>query len=86
MNRSQPLEGVGRRGVGDYQSLAGLPHGFAAVFAAGFAEAFAEGFAAGLLDFDSAFRGAGFVFFFAAVGIGSDLSSKMRGAASERAC
>jgi Neuraminidase (sialidase) len=33
MNRSQPLEGVGRRGVGDYQSLAGLPHGFAAVFA-----------------------------------------------------
>jgi hypothetical protein len=33
MNRTQPLEGVGRRGVGDYQTLAGLPHGFAAVFA-----------------------------------------------------
>jgi hypothetical protein len=33
MNRSQPLEAVGRRGVGDYQTLAGLPHGFAAVFA-----------------------------------------------------
>jgi BNR repeat-like domain len=32
MNRSQPLEGVGRRGVGDYQTLAGLPHGFAAIF------------------------------------------------------
>jgi hypothetical protein len=33
MNRSQPLEGVGRRGTGDYQTLAGLPHGFAAIFA-----------------------------------------------------
>jgi BNR repeat-like domain len=32
MNRSQPLEGVGRRGTGDYQTLAGLPHGFAAIF------------------------------------------------------
>jgi hypothetical protein len=31
MNRAQALEGVARR-IGDYQSLAGLPHGFAAAF------------------------------------------------------
>jgi BNR repeat protein len=31
MNRAQALEGVGRR-IGDYQTLAGLPHGFAAIF------------------------------------------------------
>jgi BNR repeat-like domain len=31
MNRAQALEGVGRR-IGDYQGLAGLPHGFAAAF------------------------------------------------------
>jgi Neuraminidase (sialidase) len=31
MNRAQALEGAGRR-IGDYQSLAGLPHGFAAAF------------------------------------------------------
>jgi hypothetical protein len=32
MNRAQAIEGIGRR-IGDYQSLAGLPHGFAAIFA-----------------------------------------------------
>ena len=31
MNRAQAIEGAGRR-IGDYQSLAGLPHGFAAAF------------------------------------------------------
>jgi hypothetical protein len=31
MNRAQAVEGVGRR-IGDYQTLAGLPHGFAAAF------------------------------------------------------
>jgi photosystem II stability/assembly factor-like uncharacterized protein len=31
MNRAQALEGAGRR-IGDYQTLAGLPHGFAAIF------------------------------------------------------
>jgi hypothetical protein len=31
MNRAQALEGAGRR-IGDYQSLAGLPHGFVAAF------------------------------------------------------
>jgi Neuraminidase (sialidase) len=31
MNRAQAVEGAGRR-IGDYQSLAGLPHGFAAAF------------------------------------------------------
>jgi hypothetical protein len=31
MNRAQAVEGVARR-IGDYQSLAGLPHGFAAAF------------------------------------------------------
>jgi hypothetical protein len=31
MNRAQAVEGAGRR-IGDYHSLAGLPHGFAAAF------------------------------------------------------
>jgi BNR repeat-like domain len=31
MNRAQAVEGSGRR-IGDYQTLAGLPHGFAAAF------------------------------------------------------
>jgi hypothetical protein len=31
LNRAQVVEGVGRR-IGDYQGLAGLPHGFAAAF------------------------------------------------------
>jgi hypothetical protein len=34
MNRAQALEGSGRR-IGDYQSLAGLPHGFVAAFTQG---------------------------------------------------
>jgi hypothetical protein len=64
----------------------GAATGRAGVAFEGFAAAFAGCFAAGFADFESLFRaGAGF-FFFAAVGIGSDLSSKMRGAASGRAC
>jgi hypothetical protein len=31
MYRAQAVEGSGRR-IGDYQSLAGLPHGFVAAF------------------------------------------------------
>jgi hypothetical protein len=31
VNRAQAIEGVERR-IGDYQSLAGLPHGFVAAF------------------------------------------------------
>jgi len=31
MNRSRAIAGVARR-IGDYQGLAGLPHGFAAAF------------------------------------------------------
>jgi hypothetical protein len=31
MNRAQALEGAGRR-IGDYQGLAGFPHGFVAAF------------------------------------------------------
>jgi hypothetical protein len=34
MNRTQAIEGSGRR-IGDYQSLAGLPHGFVAAFTQG---------------------------------------------------
>jgi BNR repeat-like domain len=34
MNHAQAVEGVGRR-IGDYQTLAGLPHGFVAIFTQG---------------------------------------------------